>query len=528
MTGIDYLIFIIMDNIRAKQFFSLIENGYLPNIKILMNNGLHSDNCICDFPSVTYPTQVSIMTGTYTGDYLNEDCHGIPSFNWMDRSYDPPILRSYGSAGSDEKIQIYKLNEDIGNNCKTLFEYFPENNTSSIGQFINRGTKYFFPEKKWKLIAYYLALKSALHPEKILSWTNTLFVKKLIAILKRPKDFFESKEIPVVNVLYFFSSDVLFHLKGNNSISYINNLIHYDQLIGILIKKLKELDIYRNTLIIITSDHGNYEGKRSSNPKALLKTEGLLNYSNKRIKNANINIAEFGGVGFLYFRARSSEGKSIWMKPTLKELEHYGPMKVNLLKTLFNLDGIKRMYYFDDDNTSEKGMIHLRRKMKKDDKIENGIIEYEGKGQELKVRYVLEGDHDKIFDYPLNSLTEKVLDGKYHGINEWFEATAFLDYPLYPYLLSRYFKNPRSSDIVICTEGEVVYNIKHGKKQNDRTYSHDIGLRKSMIVPLIISGGSDEIPIKNISHCRNIDIIPTIMKIFKKSTCEKFLGKSLI
>ncbi|MHA1241415.1 MAG: alkaline phosphatase family protein, partial [Promethearchaeota archaeon] len=68
----------------SDQFFKLINDGSLPNLKRLMNEGVYSKNCITDFPSLTYPTQVSMMTGTYTGNYLEELCHGVPSFHWMD------------------------------------------------------------------------------------------------------------------------------------------------------------------------------------------------------------------------------------------------------------------------------------------------------------------------------------------------------------------------------------------------------------------------------------------------------------
>ncbi|MHA1508452.1 MAG: alkaline phosphatase family protein, partial [Promethearchaeota archaeon] len=100
MNQIKHVIFCIIDDVRSDQFFKLIDAGSLPNLKRLMNEGIYSKNCITDFPSLTYPTQVSMMTGTYTGNYLEESCHGVPSFHWMDRSKDPPFLRSYNSIGS--------------------------------------------------------------------------------------------------------------------------------------------------------------------------------------------------------------------------------------------------------------------------------------------------------------------------------------------------------------------------------------------------------------------------------------------
>ena len=115
-----------------------------PNIKKLMENEIYSKNCITDFPPITYPTQVSLITGTLTGDFRREDCHGVPLMNWMGRDQAPPFLRDYTA----RNMQIYKLNTDIGKRCKTIFEMAGEGNKASIAQFINRGTNFFFPERK--------------------------------------------------------------------------------------------------------------------------------------------------------------------------------------------------------------------------------------------------------------------------------------------------------------------------------------------------------------------------------------------
>ena len=159
MNQIKHIIFCIIDDVRSEHLYDLIERGSLPNLKKLIDSGLYSRNCITDFPSLTYPTQVSMMTGTYTGNYLEELCHGVPSFHWMDRHKIPPDLRSYNSIGTNERIQIYKLNDDLGSNCRTMFEMVGDGNTASIGQFINRGVDYLFPERKTKLILYYLLIK---------------------------------------------------------------------------------------------------------------------------------------------------------------------------------------------------------------------------------------------------------------------------------------------------------------------------------------------------------------------------------
>ncbi|MBN1215100.1 MAG: hypothetical protein JXA99_06595, partial [Candidatus Lokiarchaeota archaeon] len=111
--------------------------------------------------------------------------------------------------------------------------------------------------------------------------------------------------------------------------------------------------------------------------------------------------------------------------------------------------------------------------------------------------------------------------------DEWLEATYHLDYPLYPDLICRHFKNPRSADIIVSTKGNLTYNIVHGKKKNNDIFKHDIGMRESSIVPLIISG-SEDIPQKEIPFCKITDIIPTILDLLGKKPHKSVVGKSYI
>ena len=174
-----------------------------------MENGIFSKTCVTDFPSVTYPTQCSILTGTYTGDYRNELCHGVSSYHWMGRYITPPILRNYGAPGSDELIQIYKMNSDLGPNCQTLLEMIGEGNRTSIAQFISRGTDYLYPETKIKLGLYYELLSMAMGNEKrakyLMALANTVVVKKLIDNFKNPRKYFDTNEPPIGSNLWFMT-----------------------------------------------------------------------------------------------------------------------------------------------------------------------------------------------------------------------------------------------------------------------------------------------------------------------------------
>jgi len=527
MNQLKYVIFCIIDDVRSDQFFKLVNEGVLPNLKRLIHTGICSKNCITDFPSLTYPTQVSMLTGTYTGNFLKEPCHGIPAFNWMGRNVFPPYLRSYNSIGSDERIQVYKLNDDLGENCKTLFEMVGEGNKVSISQFISRGVNYIFPERKMKLIMYYLLIKYSRNIIKYVIKANLVAVKKLLNTFENPKKFFETKEAPIASNLLFISSDILLHLYGSDSEIYKLNLYHIDKVLGMLLKGLEKLGYAEETVITISSDHGNYKANSLGDLTTFFNKNDLTHYHPRKNINGNMNLGGFGSVGFFNFKSSNPSTGLNWNHPTISELEKYGPKKINLLQKLFSINGINLMYYRGDDNTYKKGKIHLKKKDRKTGKIIDGLIEYTGNGKEFKTKYSIDNSDGDIFNYLNDETANKLIDGKFHSIKEWLDATYHLDYPLYTDLIPRNFKNPRSADIILSTGGDVVFNIKHGKRENKTLYLHDIGLKKCATVPLII-GGSKEISAQEISHCKITDIVPTLLKMLGKNPHPSVIGESLI
>ena len=489
-----------------------------------MENGIYSENCITDFPPITYPTQVSLITGTYTGDYRKELCHGIPLLNWMGRDVVPPILREYASTD----LQIYKLNNEMGKNCRTILEMIDDGNTASIAQLINRGADYVFPERKSKLAMYYLLLKYYPGVKRRFIRSNSVIAQKLISVFEKPKKFFDNSEPPIASLLWFMSSDLLMHKFGFDSDIYRLNLLHIDKVIGVLIDSLERMGYLDETAIAITSDHGNYRADKIGNLNNFFRQNRLTNYHPFKNLRGNMDLAYYSGVGFFYFKGiNKANVKNGWSRPTLEELENYGPKRINLLEKLFKINGSQLMYYRDNGNTYNKGVIHLKRKIKNTDKIITGRIEYHGTGTEYKTRYISE-DYDKdIFDFINDDSASQLLDNKFHTPQEWLEATYHLDYPIHPDLIPRHLKNPRSADIILSNDETIKFGIHHGKQKSKNLYDHDIGLRKCMAVPLII-GGSLEIPQKHIPFCKITDIVPTLLKIIGKEVHKSVIGQSLL
>lgn len=71
------------------------------------------------------------------------------------------------------------------------------------------------------------------------------------------------RDRPFFMFVHFADADRMGHLFGENSNQYNDALVSCDAWLGNLVRTLRNLDLYRDTLIYITADHGFDEGQRA-------------------------------------------------------------------------------------------------------------------------------------------------------------------------------------------------------------------------------------------------------------------------
>ncbi|KKM05120.1 hypothetical protein LCGC14_1757320 [marine sediment metagenome] len=498
---VNQVILIILDDVRAEHLFNWINEGKLPNLAQIAENGITSQDCVTSFPSVTLPCYSNILTGAYSGYYPKEGS-GVPSYHWIDRR-DPPLERKKSPFIRNYSVRrdVFKINKDLGPNVKTIFEQAGDGNFLSVINFIYRGSLFPIP-KEFKI--------------------KSIF-KKIEEVFRSPSKFFSNKEVPIITVGYIPHTDGYMHRIGFNHQDYIDLVIKCDKYIGSLIKTLKQTGYFEDTAICITSDHGNYKAERFYDLEPFFHKIGLKPY------NPTTGLGDFdcnfGGVGFFNFH-----GITWHHHPTIAQMENFktsgaGGATLNLFKVLWDIPGSKLMYFPDDNNKVHKGIIYLRRREEKKGKIIKGTIEFEGIGRDQRTKYLFE--KEDVFGYNNNKETSELLDNRFHTIDEWVKSTYNSEFVNIIDQLPRYFKNPRSCDIMVSTKGEYNFSYEHGKTIGNSLFTHDIAQRKSMIVPLII-GGSQEVPIARIPYCKTTDIVPTLLDLLGKIPHPSVVGKTLL
>lgn len=499
---VNQAILIILDDVRAEHLFKWMDEGKLPNIKKIAENGITCSNCVTSYPAITFPCYGNIVTGAYSG-YFPKEGSGVPLYHWVNRMDPPsvskkfPFIRNYG-----DRKQLLKINKDIGKNVKTIFEQVPGGNTLSSTCFLYRGAFFALAENFFDVKPIFENIAKA---------------------FDKPEKYFSNKEVPLVTVGYVPHTDDAMHKKGFNHKDYINLLIECDKYLGSLINTLKKTGYYENTAIGIISDHGNFIGEKMYNLEPFFQQKGLIPYVPE--KGTGDFDCNFGSVGFFNF-----PGETWHHHPTIQDMQKFKPSGIgkpdlNLFDTLWKIPGVKFMYYRNDENTPDRGIIHIKYRQEKSEKEIEGMIEYQGFGKAQKTRYTV--DSDDFYGYIDNEKSAKILDKRFHTIDEWLEATNHVDFPMIIDQIPRYFKNPRSCDIVISTLGEYGFGYEHGKTIPSSPFSHDNGLRSSMIVPFII-GGSLEIPAMDILYCKTTDMVPTLLGLLGIKSYSSVVGRSLL
>jgi len=457
LNSYNHVILIIIDDVRADQFFELLNQGKLKNIANYFGDGVHCKECITTYVSTTAPAHNSILTGCYM------DGFDIPSLKYVDRSDSQLRIIDYtkGLAG-------LSINKHMNDDVKTIYEMI-DGNTFAAAEWINRGVT----RSEYTVSVDRAITRSFLEPSK----------------------YFKEKEAPSLCVGWYFESDVILHEYGPDSDMYLKILRSIDKSLGRLARNLIKNDYFDDTLFVITSDHGNYTAGSKKDLPTELSKYGLIDQKDY--------YADFGGVGLFYFKEKDD-----WrQRASLKTMENYGSKNVNLFKTILNLDGVQQIYYRDEDCKKEKGKICL-----KGHKGE-GLIEYENG----KTKYTYE--NNDIFGYEKDPIANKLLDGKYHTIDEWLKHTYHIDNPIVVDQIPRLLNtaHQRSADLIAETDVSTIYN---------HLYSHDVGLKSAMTVPLLIFGkGLDR---KEIPFAKVADITPTILKLIGKKIESNIIGMPLI
>lgn len=192
-----------------------VENAKIPNIKSLMNNGCYTLKKRSVLPSASAINWASMFNGAGT------EIHGYTE--WGSRTPEIPsmVVNEHGIFPT-----IYSI----------LQEKYPKAETGCLYEW--NGIKYLVDTLAIKHYAQAEGYKE--QPDKLCCMAE---------------DYIKAKK-PNFLAVCFDQLDHVGHKAGHDTPAYYSMLEELDKYVGRIMDAVKEADIYDDTIIIITSDHG--------------------------------------------------------------------------------------------------------------------------------------------------------------------------------------------------------------------------------------------------------------------------------
>jgi predicted AlkP superfamily pyrophosphatase or phosphodiesterase len=274
----------------------------VPNLRELVRKGAYSEGARSVFPTSTYPAHTAIVTGA------NPGTHGI----YTNRPDDPQ--NTLGDA-----MRFYT--EDI--RVPTLYQVAKEKGlrTASIYWPVTMGAK-----------------MDAIVPEFWRSQDGSVEDQKLQRVISTPglieevgrrfPDFYQGfkpprvEDVPPAHVavhlietlkphlllLHMFDVDHHTHNEGIFSDKARERIEIADAQIGRVIEAAKRAGTWRNTVLVVVSDHGMAPYQRRVRPGVWLRDAGLVKLdSNHRVAESSVWISTAGGSAFFYLKDERDE-----------------------------------------------------------------------------------------------------------------------------------------------------------------------------------------------------------------------------
>lgn len=265
-----HVLFISLDGLKPEHYLSAKQLGITaPNLAALMRRGIWAEGVVGVFPTMTYPSHATLMTGVASAK------HGIVS----NRYFDP--LREGGSAwywyADDFKVPtLIGAVEATGR--RTAAIAWPST--------INIGAAFNVPDF-WRPGSRHASDRNLLEaissPPDILDaagdfrgspigernhWSDRERVDIARYVIERHK--------PALVMLHLLGTDAAQHDHGPGSSEAFRAVEEADRHIGELVSSLQRAGIADRTVIVVASDHGFLPATRALQPNTLLHDSGLI------------------------------------------------------------------------------------------------------------------------------------------------------------------------------------------------------------------------------------------------------------
>jgi len=284
-----YVLIVSFDGFR----YDYTQMAHTPNFDKMEMEGVKADALVPIFPSLTFPNHYSIATGAYAGT------HNITGNSFYDKE-----IRQKFSLYVRETVQdpqfyksepIWVTAERQGVRSASFYWVGTEAPIKGVFPSIFKNYDDEIPFET--------------RVDSVISWLQL-----------------EEDKRPQLIMLYFSEPDHTGHEYGMNKVKIIESVEKMDILLGYLVRKLKELNIFSHLTVIITSDHGMTD----VNSKRLIILDDYISrmddlYINGRGSHVQFDykIDSSDYAETLYEELKKIHHSQVWKKSEIPERFHF-------------------------------------------------------------------------------------------------------------------------------------------------------------------------------------------------------------
>lgn len=286
-----HVVLISIDGLRPD--FYLDRSWHTPNLRKLMQQGVYSEGVNSIFPSVTYPSHTTIITGAYPathGVFFNAP-FGAEKGQWY---WEEKFIRTttlwdaVKTAGLKSGAVMWPVT--VGAPIDYNFPVKRPDNDDKTDQ-LNVTTPVVTPAN---------LLNDMQKSIGTLSQNDFNANHSVDRTIGKMANYIIRTYKPNLMAIHFITIDHLQHDHGRSATLVRNAVTMVDSLVGSVINTVEKAGLLSSTAFIITGDHGMVDTKAVFSPNVFLAQNGLITSEEWKAK---FNTA--GGSAFLYLKDKN-------------------------------------------------------------------------------------------------------------------------------------------------------------------------------------------------------------------------------
>jgi predicted AlkP superfamily pyrophosphatase or phosphodiesterase len=313
------VILISIDGLAAYNFDDPLAD--LPTLRWMAANGARAASMQTVFPSVTWPTHTTLVTGVSPGR------HGVLANSYFDRAQNKKVPLIPDPLFDKEEIvkvpTIYDVAQRAGlktagvnwpasRNARHLDWQMPDVGEQSI--YERASTPSLLAELRAKGIPF----------DKQAEWAKAGNVGKAMRdwMYTRIAQHILQTHQPNVLVIHYVTVDSFAHAHGGTSAEVRWAANDTDGRVRELMETVKSAGLADRTTFFVTADHGFADYTKNINLNVLLRSKGLLTTAGNNIVDSKVRFLAEGGAGMLYIQDKADRERIMAeLLPALKAVE---------------------------------------------------------------------------------------------------------------------------------------------------------------------------------------------------------------